>query len=87
MCQIGLYLFSDKNAWKYVKTFTFLLLLLGHLFIFPQFFFPESDLNEVKCGSEFFGITLTFWVIGGGATIILHCIYCLMKTFSGDQKK
>jgi len=73
--QISTYLISDKNNLKYVKSITFFLLLIGHLFIFPLLLFPQSNHNEIKCGSEPLGITLTFWVFGCGVTVLIHCIY------------
>ena len=44
LCQLGMYLISEKLKLKYGKTITVLIILIGHLFVFPQFFF----LNQMK---------------------------------------
>jgi len=82
ICQLGIYLLSDKKHIKYAKTITFLLAMMGQLFLFPQLFFPEIDPNDIHCGSEHLGISLTFWLIGGGVTVLIHSIYHSMKFFS-----
>ena len=78
--QIGLYLVLDNKKIKNRKPIAFAtLLLIGHLFILPQFFFPEPDPNGIHCGMPELGITLAFWVIGGGATVLIHALYFLLR--------
>ncbi len=77
--QIGLYLFLDNKKIKNGKSIAFATLLMGHLFILPQFFFPEPDPNGINCGMPVLGITLAFWVIGGGATVLMHILYFFLR--------
>ncbi|HFA52103.1 MAG TPA: hypothetical protein ENJ95_24060 [Bacteroidetes bacterium] len=67
--------------WKHGKTITFLMVLIGHLFIFPRFFYPEPDPNGINCGMPILGITLAFWIIGGGGTVIIHLLYYFISKF------
>lgn len=70
---------SEKMKFKHGKTLLFLLILIGYFFIFPRFFYPEPDPNGINCGMPIMGITLAFWVIGGGVTIIAHIIYYIIS--------
>jgi hypothetical protein len=79
MGQIFLYLVLEKLDLKYGKSILFLLILIGHFFIFPQFFYPQPDSNQFNCGLPILGITLAFWVIGGSTTILVHTIYYLIR--------
>jgi len=73
--QTGLYLLSDKINLKHGKIIVFLSVLMGHFFVFPRFFHPDPDPNGINCGLPILGITLAFWILGGGATIVVHAIY------------
>jgi len=79
ICQIGFYLTSDNLQSKHGKTIIFLLVLLGHLIFFPQFFYPEPSPNGVHCLMPFIGIVSAFWIFGGGAAILIHTIYYLFR--------
>lgn len=60
---------------KYGKAIMFLVILIGHFFIFPRFFYHEFGPNRINCGLPILGITLAFWGLGGGTAIIVHAIY------------
>lgn len=79
ICQIIIYLFIDKIQLERGKNLTFLLILIGHLFIFPQFYFPDLDESDIGCAMPLLGITLAFWVVGGGTTIMIHLIYHIIE--------
>jgi hypothetical protein len=83
--QIGLYLISDTTDFKYGRIMTFLMVLTGYLFIFPPFFYPESNPDGVNCGMPILGITLAFWIIGGGIAIVIHTIYFFIRRMIGNK--
>lgn len=48
-------------------------LVLLHLTVFPHYFMPEPDPEQV-CGMPVLGTYLAFWVFGIAATFITHLI-------------
>ncbi len=77
--QIGLYLLWDKTNKKYGKSVIFLLILIAHFFIFPSYYYPEPKPGGINCGLPILGTTFAFWIVGGGATIIVHTLYYILK--------
>lgn len=77
--QIKLYLISDRLKLKHASVFIFLPILIGHFFILPKYFYPEPDPDGVNCGMPILGVTLAFWIFGGGIASGTHLIYYLIK--------
>jgi hypothetical protein len=75
----------DSIYVKYGKTTLFLLIIIAYLFILPSLFLPEYDPNGANCGMPALGITLAFGVIGGGATILIHIIYHLIRKWMNGK--
>lgn len=77
--QVCSYIILDKfnlNKWKY------LLLVIGLIldfFVLPNYFIPEFKNREVRCGMPALGITLAFWIFGGGTIITTHIIYMFIS--------
>lgn len=76
--QLGLYIILDKMNVKYGRVMVFLAVLIGYLFVFPSFFYPELDPKD-NCGLPILGINLAFWIIGGGAAILVHTIHYVIR--------
>ena len=77
--QICIYLISDKMKLNYSRILVLYLFLIGYFFFLPKFFYPEPDPNGINCGMPILGITLVFWIIGGGIATTIHVIYFLVK--------
>lgn len=79
LIQIIGYLILDKvnlKAWKYS---ILVVLLIAYIFILPNHFIPDNQNNVPRCGIPALGITLVFWVLGCGTTLLTHLIYVLIK--------
>lgn len=71
------------SKWKYA------LLAIGLLldfFILPGYFMPVYKEGELHCGMPAMGITLAFWILGGGLLIVTHTVYVLVKTLIKAKK-
>jgi len=79
ICQVLLYLISDKLGLKHGRKLLLLIILIGYFFILPPFFYPEPNPNGNNCGMPTVGVTLAFWVIGGGMASVLHLVYYLIR--------
>ncbi len=79
LIQIIGYLILDKinlRAWKYSILGV---LLIAYIFILPSYFIPDNHNNEPRCGMPALGITLVFWVLGCGTTLLAHLIYVFIR--------
>ena len=75
LIQIVGYILLDKINLKKGK-YLFLAIILGlNLLVFPRYFFPDNPNHEPGCGLPILAITLVFWIIGCGLTIITHLTY------------
>lgn len=78
--QVFGYILLDKynfSNWKY------LLLIIGLILDFmvlPSYFMPHYKEGEFRCGLPALGITLAFWILGGGSIILTHFVYVVVKT-------
>ncbi|PSR56161.1 hypothetical protein AHMF7605_22975 [Adhaeribacter arboris] len=77
--QLLLYLIIDKLNFRYGKVLILTLILVGHFFIFPKYFYPEPNSDGVNCGMPVLGITFAFWVFGSAITLLVHSIYSFIK--------
>ncbi|RYX81569.1 hypothetical protein EON73_04735 [bacterium] len=80
--QILGYVAFDKyklSNWKYLILG---LSLIGYLFVLPNYFFPDNPNNEKRCGMPALAITLIFWILGCGSTIITYLIYLLFRNLT-----
>ena len=77
--QIGAYILLDKFDYKNWKYLVLCLILILHFFVLPYFMIAEIVNDEPKCGMPAMALLLSFWVIGGSATIISHFVYVLAK--------
>lgn len=87
--QLGLYYTMGRRNFPFDRTFVFLSILAGHVFIFPRFFYQNPATNcEVHCGLPILGITFAFWIFGGMTTIIIHliCSVVCRKSYSGFEE-
>ena len=78
ICQVVLYLISEKMNLKYGRIVLLLMILIGHIYIFPSLFHPDPDPNGMDDGVPLIH-TFVFWMIGVGTAIIVHLIYILIK--------
>ncbi len=62
----------NLSAWKYL---IFGIILVLHFFVLPGYFFPNNPTHEPMCGMPVLAITLGFWILGGGVTLMTHVIY------------
>jgi hypothetical protein len=72
--QVCFYLAASKMKITYGATITLFMVLIGNFFVFPRFFFPEPEPNGI-CLMSVLGITVAFWVFGGGAAVFIHLVY------------
>ncbi len=73
----------NLSNWKY------LLLAIGLIldfFVLPGYFMPEYKEGEFRCGMPALGITLAFWILGGGLIIFTHIVYVIVKTLIKAKK-
>jgi hypothetical protein len=70
--QLISYYLLDQYTIKVPSYVILILLLVGHLFLFPQFFYPEPNPNGPGCGMPILGITLAFWLFGTVAAVLSH---------------
>ena len=73
--QVVLYWLLDRIERKYVRLIAFITILIGHFFIFPNCFYAWLIPDHIDCGMPYVGITLVFWVFGGGLATITHILY------------
>ena len=79
LCQILLYLIVDHQNWKYGKIIVMLAILIGHFFVFPSYFYPDTNSEGINCGMPILLVNTVFWVFGGGLTLIFHILYWMIK--------
>ena len=85
--QIFGYVLFDKynlSNWKYLILG---LSLIAYLFILPSYFLPDNPSNEKRCGIPALVITLIFWILGCGSTLITYLMYLLFKNFIIKNQK
>jgi len=78
--QIATYIGLDKYKLSYWKYLVLAVCLILNFLILPSYFIPDYKEGEIRCGMPALGITLAFWVLGGGLTIITHCIYSIINS-------
>jgi hypothetical protein len=84
--QLCLYLVSDKLSFGYGKHIVSLLIIIGHLAVFPAFFMPVPT-NEFRCGMVAVGVYGAFWVYGVGSSLIVWTGYVLMHKIITNRFK
>ena len=73
--QVCEYILLDKNnlsKWKYLPLAIGLVL---DFFVLPDYFMPEYQDGELRCGMPALAITLGFWIFSGG--LIIHTLFIL----------
>ncbi|WP_018343615.1 hypothetical protein [Cytophaga aurantiaca] len=75
MLQVISYYILDRYTIKIPSYIILIILLVGHLFIFPKFFYPEPNPNGADCGMPILGITLAFWLFGTIAAVLSHFLW------------
>jgi hypothetical protein len=73
--QVVAYYIIDKKNIKFGRLIVLGIILIGNVFVFPPFFYPQMDPNGVNCGMPILGITLAFWIFGGLGSIVIHFVY------------
>jgi len=87
IAQIICYLTLDKlnlSAWRYL---ILALIMLVYIFVLPAYFIPDNPKTEPRCGMPELGITLAFWLFGGGTTLITHLTYSVMNKANKPEKE
>ncbi len=64
-----------RRGWRSSPTFLFSAAFLSHLLVFPQMFFPPSELTG-GCGMPALGIMLAFWIFGCGSSCLTYFLTC-----------
>jgi hypothetical protein len=75
------YILLDKynlSKWKYLVLGIILIL---NVFILPDYFIPHNPNHKPICGMPAMGITLAFWIIGGGTTLVTHFVYGIFQKY------
>ena len=73
----------------HLSTWKYLLLAIGLIldfFVLPGYFMPVYKEGEFTCGLPAMGITLAFWILGGGLLIFTHTVYVLVNTLIKAKK-
>ena len=73
--QLISYYLLDRYKIKIPSYVILIIVLVGHLFVFPQFFYPELNPEGVNCGLPILGITLAFWFFGIISAAFAHIIW------------
>ena len=81
LVQYGFYCITFFYKLKIPSFVILTILTVGHLFIFPSFFYPEMDSNEPHCGMPILGVTLAFWVFGLISAFITHLSWVFIKKY------
>ena len=79
LLQLFLYYLNDKYKTKLSNFIILLIILIGYLFVFPQFFYPEPRKDGINCGMPILAITLAFWIFGTFAGVTTHLIWKIKK--------
>ncbi len=74
--QVGLYVVLDRTKFKNLKGLVLILLLTGHIFVFPKMFYPKLG-PDAGCAMPIVGVILAFWVLGLLFTTVTHVIYLI----------
>ncbi|VAW10555.1 hypothetical protein MNBD_BACTEROID03-1765 [hydrothermal vent metagenome] len=75
--QWGIYLLLDRSQLPFRRWMVLIVLLIGHLLVFPRLFYLEYDPNGINCGMPILGIHLAFCIFGMPMTLLVHMIYYL----------
>ena len=75
IAQLVLYMISNKLNVRHGRIIILVSILIGYVFLFPQYSFPIPNPDGVNCGMPILGINLAFWTFGVGLTSITHYIY------------
>ncbi|MFN7117099.1 MAG: hypothetical protein ACK4TA_09900 [Saprospiraceae bacterium] len=86
LCQLGIYIISNLIKLKHAKSVILLLVMIGHLFIFPGLFFPKPEQNNPSCGMPTFAVTLIFWIFGTLFAFITHLLFYAFSK-KGESRK
>lgn len=79
LLQYFLNVWNSKSKTKIPKFIIVLLFLIGHFFVFPQWFFPEPDPKGINCGMPMLGITLGFWIYGSLQVVLTQLFFSFRK--------
>jgi hypothetical protein len=75
--QFGTYFLIDKYKLEIPTIIIFAIILLGHFFVFPQFFMPAPKTNNDTCGMPVLGVFLGFWIFGTITGLITHLVWMI----------
>lgn len=92
VCQLMAYLIGQKFKVNYSKSIILTAVLIGYFFIFPSFFRPEFEPNQIRCGMPMFGIMMGFWMFGTLFALITPILFYsfskvaeMKKQVKGDE--
>lgn len=79
LLQIISYMLMDKYHVLYGRTMVLIVLLGGHLLIFPALPDARPATGEgPDCGLVTAARYLVFWILGGGSSLLTHGLYFLL---------
>ena len=85
LIQLILYWLSDLQHLKYGKLVILILILCGHFFVFPEYFFPDTGSEIGHFALPVLGTLLAFWIFGSSIAILMHASYFLFKKLHSDD--
>jgi|GEM_PF-1469897 len=86
LAQILGYTYVIKKQKPFLKWAILLLILVCHLFVFPKFFYPSYDADQVNCGMPIIAAHILFIIFGIPLTMLTHLFYYLTYGKNLKQK-
>ncbi|WP_461305222.1 hypothetical protein [Aureisphaera sp.] len=83
--QLFFYFLSHRLSWEGGKFITVLLIVVGYIYVFPEWFYPEYDEGDIRCGLPTMAATLGLWFFGSIALLVTHIYY--RKAWKDKWKK
>ncbi len=75
LIQLFLYYLNHYFKWKYGIFLTVFVLIVGYIFVFPEWFYPKYEEGDMKCGLPILGAILGTWIFGFTSLIGTHVFY------------
>jgi len=79
--QIVCYILLEKRNQNSIKIFILITILISYFYFLPNLFYNEPGPNENNCLMPYLGLVLTFGVVGGGSSLLIHFLYSLIRLF------
>ena len=86
LCQIILYIITDRLKIKYLKIIILFSILFAYFFVLPKYFYPEPSPDGVNCGMPILGVNIAFWVFGTFIAFLSHLVYYYVVKKKNDDR-